>query len=143
MKPIHRLLFDSCILFLLLALGACSMDNKDSELQTQEELQVHKAEKVPIYEDGKIVGYADEDDFRKATDAELQEFYKLGWLSFDQIETRAHTCQWADGFGGSINCNGGACHTVFTTNPDGTQSAGTGCYIDNQLSHAGLFRPRN
>ncbi len=128
------------MLFTLLVLASCSVDNKQVELQTEENLSINQVRQIPIYENGKIVSYADAGSFRQVTDEELKAYYKLGWLSYDQIETRAHTCQWADGYGGSINCDGGTCSVVRTLNPNGTVSAGIGCYVDGQISHAGLFR---
>jgi hypothetical protein len=122
------------VLILLLTLGACSPESDNLELHDTETKQ------IPIYENGEIVRYADLDSFREPTDAELEEMYRLGWLSREDSNERAHTCEWSDGVGGSIDCTGGECNVVFGQNIDGSMSPGIGCYIDGNLHHSGAYR---
>ncbi len=57
-----------------------------------------------------------------------------------ECNSRAHDCKWSDNQGGSINCEGGTCAILQTQNPNYTWSACIGCYIAEQLDHAGACR---
>lgn len=92
---------------------------------------------IPIYEYGEIIGYHNISSFRKATSVEIQSFIENGWMS--EVESRAINCEWEDGHGGSLKCDG-ECHAVVFENTDGTTSVGIGCFEDDVIQFAGLFR---
>ncbi len=96
---------------------------------------------IPIYDGDKVIGYANASEFTIATDEELKIFQEKGWLSSNEVQSRSVTCEWSDGVGGSIECDGGTCRVVhFYNSQTGTTSHGIGCFIDGEIDHAGAFR---
>lgn len=129
-------LFSTLSIMIVFLLSSCGSD----DIQDQQQNGF-----IPIVNTkGEVVDYAAEDEFRLASEDDLDLFYQRGWLEAPQSNTvgsRAVNCEWADGQFGSINCDGGQCRVVFHNNPDGSQVVGIGCYINSQISHAGAFRP--
>ena len=119
------------VLFFAIALLVISC-TKDNSIQTV----VDSEDKIPVYENGAIISYVDNAELRIPTEKEMEIFYKKGWLS----TTKALNCEWADGVGGSVNCDGGTCGVVIHNNGDGTQTVGLGCYYDGEIHHTGAYR---
>jgi len=116
---------------------SCSKEGSD-EIKMNSDFD----KKIPLMEDGKIIGYAKASQFTIATEEDLISMYNKGWLSDNEIENRTLTCEWADGYGGSMNCDGGECRVVhYHHGQTGTTLHGIGCFIDGEIDHADLFRP--
>lgn len=102
------------LLVLLGALCSCNSDSSLSPVDTQAQL-------IPVYENGKIVSYINPNDVRVLTDEEIEDLVKQGLLSPD----KRNRCEWSDGRGGSVDCDGGNCAVVHS---GANGQTGLGCY---------------
>lgn len=71
------------------------------------------------------------DSLKKATGLQL------GTGNSSKLSIRKYSCEWSDGYGGSMGCNGGSCVLVQTSSENGL-----GCMVNGSLTATGLWRPR-
>jgi hypothetical protein len=128
-----KILIKVLVLSLLVAFTSCINSISDVE-SIQDNL-------IPIYENGVIIGYVNPDNLYEVSEEDIASFIEKGWLT--ELDFRAHDCSWSDGYGGSINCDGGYCKIVQHTNPSTGQTfVGIMCLVDEVPVETGLYRPK-
>lgn len=84
-----------------------------------------------------ITKYLNSTNWRYPTETDLELLKTKGYIS--SLDYRTLTCAWADGFGGSLNCDGGSCH-VYLFPAEGTPTTanlicvGADGYINGTIS---------
>lgn len=130
-----------CLIFLC-TIACFSCVDKDEQLSTHEKLLL----------DDWILSEDGESYYRFPTEEELIKLEEDGftlanpeYIDPNVAVTRAQSCSWSDGVGGTINCDGGTCRVVwqivgFTVVGGSTPSQVTTCISCSTTNQIGLCR---